>query len=203
MARDEFLPNGSTIRKYLEEIVIAVHSATSSKRTWATIALRDHSAKFFILGLISNSAPPLGLVSFFDVICDTRCLFNRPMVPVECNPSESKESVVSPRKILWGIVLGAITFVGSTAHARSVDLTCREDNSSQDSRVGHITFDQRQGTAGFAITGEMPMSPADFTDKQITWNTKYAVGRVYFILDRATGALQMSGATTGKWHCSR
>jgi hypothetical protein len=109
---------------------------------------------------------------------------------------------MSLRNAFFGMALAAIILPSPSAHARPVDLTCRQDNSSHDSREGHITFDKREGTAGFAITGEMPASPAEFTDDEITWDTKYVLGRVYFTLNRKTGELQVTGATTGNWHCT-
>lgn len=103
---------------------------------------------------------------------------------------------MSLRGVLYGMILSAIVLVAPAAKAQPVDLTCKQTNSSAE---GRVTFDENAGTAGFAAFGNVPSSPATFTDKQITWDYKYPNGRTYFTLSRTTGTLQESGAEN--WHC--
>lgn len=97
------------------------------------------------------------------------------------------------RCVLYGVVLlAAATFTGTSAMAQSVNLNCTFSGS--DEVKGHVTFDEKAGTAGFSQdVNRVRPSPAKFTDVDITWNTNsdYDGKRLDYALDRTTGTLTL------------
>jgi hypothetical protein len=98
----------------------------------------------------------------------------------------------------WGIPLAAIMFFALAVQAQEVNLTCKDNDTKVE---GRVTFDQSAGTAGFAAYGKPPVSPATFTDTEITWAYTYrgGSGRTGFVLSRTTGTLMDDGRH--RWTC--
>src|ERR1700732_4248331 len=79
--------------------------------------------------------------------------------------------------------------MGASARAQSVNLNCVD---SQGKQAGRATFDERAGTAGFTTKppNDVPVSPAKFTDSEITWDYDYSnTVHHFFTLNRTTGSL--------------
>ena len=100
------------------------------------------------------------------------------------------------RSVLHGVVLlTAGIFIGPSARAQSVNLNCIYGDS--DKVLGHVTFDEGAGTAGFSSdVNNVPSSPAKFTDIEITWskNSDFDGKAQYYTLNRTTGYLTKPGS---------
>jgi hypothetical protein len=94
------------------------------------------------------------------------------------------------RSVLYGAVLLTVSMlIGASARAESVNLNC---TNGSDEVIGHVTFDEKAGTAGYsADVNNVPVSPAKFTDVEITWtmNSSYDGKLLSYALDRTTGTL--------------
>lgn len=112
------------------------------------------------------------------------------------------------RSAISGGILAAALFVGTSASAKVVNLSCTHDGSED--QTGRVTFDEGAETAGFTRgSGVPPVSPATFTEEEIKWHYQDPSGfggPITFTLDRTTRALIMmfdgaKGQHTS-WHCS-